>query len=140
MPLIALDNGDTLNCDHVVKFTTLHDGRYQFGMTDGSMHCGHVDNPEEAFFPLVPAAPGFRTIVTDVVDGERTWEVHAVVAWRICPSGNFAISEGMRIDDSYAALIEPDGSVIDFNGYQYDNFDEYRLSIVQEDTALLRAA
>ncbi|RUW49786.1 hypothetical protein EOA32_21380 [Mesorhizobium sp. M1A.F.Ca.ET.072.01.1.1] len=140
MPLISLDNGDTLNSQQVVKMLECHDGRHQFGMSDGSLHAGFVDEPERAFFPIVPAVPGFKTIATDIFNGVRRWDIRSVVAWQICPGGNFALAAGPSNEEGYAALIEPDGAVVDCDGDRFDSLEAFQQSVEEADAAHRKAA
>ncbi|MEI8446509.1 hypothetical protein [Mesorhizobium sp. CCNWLY176] len=133
MSTITLDDGDVLNTAHVVKLTKLRNGEYKFLMTDGSIATGRTNEPESKIWPIVPAAAGYRGIVTDVIGGVRFFEERAVVGWRVCPGGNYAILEGRSTDEGYAAIQQPCGAVIDCDGNRFANLDEFEATVAEED-------
>jgi hypothetical protein len=138
MSLIALDDGDIINTEHVVKFALLGNGRYKFALSDGNIACGETDDPEEKFWPVLPAAAGYCGLNTGFLRDERFWTTRVIVGWRICPGGNHAILEGMaEVGDDYgcAAICQPDGRVIDDDGNLFATVDDYKAAVAAEDAA-----
>ncbi|NGN43489.1 hypothetical protein G6N74_20670 [Mesorhizobium sp. CGMCC 1.15528] len=140
MSTITLDDGDVLNTAHVVKLTKLRNGEYKFLMTDGSIATGRTNEPESKIWPIVPAAAGYRGIITDVIDREHFFEERAVIGWRICPGGNYALLEGRSTEEGYAAIQEPNGLVTDCDGNRFCNIQAFKAAVADEDAAFLKAA
>lgn len=134
MSLIRLDDGNYLNTENLVKFTKLRGDAHKFLDVNGGEHIGTACDPEEKFWPVIPAAAGYVAIFKDE-EGYQSTKI--VIGWRLCPGGNYAITEGFDCDDAYgySAIRQPDGSVIDFEGNAFETLVTYRESEALADAA-----
>lgn len=134
MPLIQLEDGRKLNSENVILFRPQRSGAYDFCLSNGAEISGFVDDPEMAFFPIVPAAGGFRTVEKDIVNGERIYTFKPVVAWRLCPGGNYPIVAGRaEEEDDWVAIVDPSGGVIDVEGNSFSSLDDFKAVVADED-------
>lgn len=127
MPAIFTTKGTTLNSEHVVKFTQLRNGETRFLLSTGDVETAVVRGDiNDQFYPIVPAAPGHAGVFVDYY-GEFSYRIRSVIAWRICPGGNFPIfmSEGEMLD-SHDAMIDPLGGVSDYEGNYGLTLDEWK--------------
>ncbi|QDC00355.1 hypothetical protein [Mesorhizobium sp. 8] len=135
MPLIQLEDGRKLNSENVILFRPQKSGAYEFCLSGNVTISGFVDDPEMAFFPIVPAAVGFRTVEKDIVNGERIYTFKPVVAWRLCPGGNYPLAAGGNYseEDGYAAIECPSGEIIDVDGNRFESVEEFKAMVAEED-------
>lgn len=123
MSLIRLEDGDLINTQNVVKLTKLRGKNYKFLDTNGEVHIGETHEPEEKFWPILPAAAGYVAIYPE---DDGSIRLRTVIGWRVCPGGNFALVEGSELNDyEYQAIRQPDGSVIDFDGNIFGSIDAF---------------
>ncbi|MGN6307294.1 MAG: hypothetical protein ACTHNH_20955 [Mesorhizobium sp.] len=133
MPLIRLDDGDYLNTNSIVKFRRLRNNHFKFLDVNGGEHTGSThpeDEPHDAFFQVIPAAAGYTAIFDE---GGGTRYYRPVVGWRVCPGGNFALTEGSQDPEyGYVAIIAPDGSVFDIEGARFESLKEWGEAFEEE--------
>ncbi|MBZ9980417.1 hypothetical protein LB521_04550 [Mesorhizobium sp. BR-1-1-8] len=130
MALIRLDDGDYLNSENVVKFRRLRGDSYKFLDVSGGEHIGTTYEPDVKFFQVIPAAAGYTAIY---VEDDGTLSSRVVVAWRICPGGNYAVVEGSDTDEyGYSAICQPGGSVIDTEGNPFKDLASYKAAASSE--------
>jgi hypothetical protein len=133
MALIRTENGEYLNSENIIKFRRLRGNHYQFLDVDGGEHLHETHEPEEKFFQVIPAAAGY-TAITDVGDGYFAYS--PIIGWRICPGGNYALTEGSQdAEYGYEAIIAPDGTVFDGEGNKFGSLSAWQESVKDEQKA-----
>lgn len=128
MPAIFTNDGTAINSEHVVKYTELRNSQTRFLLSTGDVETAEVvGDTEDAFYPIVPANPGHAGVFADYWEGEFRYRIRSVIAWRICPGGNFPIfmSEGELLN-SHDAMIDPLGGVSDDEGNTGLALDEWK--------------
>ncbi|WP_421366975.1 hypothetical protein [Agrobacterium tumefaciens] len=118
MPAIFTTEGTAINSEHVVKYTELRNGQTRFLLSTGDVETAEVvGDIEDAFYPIVPANPGHAAVFVDQWEGEFHYRIRSIIAWRVCPGGNFPFfaTDGDHLDN-YEALIDPLGGVSDDEG------------------------
>jgi hypothetical protein len=118
MPAIFTTEGTTINTEHVIQFTKLRNGETRFLLSSGNQVTATVSGDiDERFYPIVPANPGHAGVFVDYHDGQFNYRISSVIAWRICPGGNFPIfAEEGELLDACDAMIDPLGGVCDDEG------------------------
>ena len=118
MPAIFTTEGLTINSDHVVQHQQLRNGLTKILLsTGGEQTVDVVGDIDDYFFPIVPANPGHAAVFVDQWEGEFHYRIRSIIAWRVCPGGNFPLfaTDGDHLDN-YEALIDPLGGVSDDEG------------------------
>ncbi len=128
MPIISTKEGININSDHVVQFTTLRNGQTKFLLsTGGEQICEAYSDVSEHFIPVIPANPGFIAVFADRwEDGVFTYKRRSVIAWRVCPSGNYPIFEGYGDNEDFAVIIDPAGGVFDSDHNQFASLEDWK--------------
>lgn len=127
MPAVFTTKGLTINSEHVVKFTHLSNGETRLLLSTGEVETAVVRGDiNDQFYPIVPATPGHAGVFVDY-HGEFSYRIRSVIAWRICPGGNFPIfmSEGEMLG-SHDAMIDPLGGVSDDEGNTGLTLEEWK--------------
>ncbi len=142
MPLITFKDGRSIQSEHVVMFQE-HTHATQFLLSNGTTISGEPwSEPEEAFFPIIPAAAGHSAIFSRLgSDGKMYYTKRAVVGWKVCKSGNYPMFAGSIEDDTgYEATIDTTGTVTDSDGNQWPDYEAWRAEYEADLTALNEAA
>ncbi|WP_376742201.1 hypothetical protein [Ensifer canadensis] len=128
MPIISTKEGININSEHVVQFTTLRNGQTKFLLsTGGEQVCEAYSDVAEFFIPVIPANPGFVAVFADRwEDGVFTYKHRSVIAWHLCPSGNYPIFEGYGDNDDYAVIIDPAGGIYDSDHNVFSSLDDWK--------------
>jgi hypothetical protein len=129
MPMIALKDGTYISADHVVQYTKLRNGETRFLLSTGGEQCAetYAEDIAELFIPVIPANPGFVAVFAERRGvGSFSYTHRWVIAWRICPSGNYPLFEGYANDETYEVIIDPAGGVFDADGNMFGSLDEWR--------------
>ncbi|MFS8051604.1 hypothetical protein QD357_02140 [Rhizobium sp. BR 317] len=128
MPIISTKEGLKINSAHVVQFTKLRNGQTRFLLsTGGEQYCETYSDVAELFIPVIKANPGFVAVFAERWgDGTFTYKHRSVIAWRLCPSGNYPIFEGYYGEGDYEVVIDPSGSVYDSDHNQYATLEDWK--------------
>ena len=128
MPIISSKEGLNINSEHVVQFATLRNGQTKFLLsTGGEQFCEAYSDVAELFIPVIPANPGFVAVFADRwEDGVFTYKHRSVIAWRLCPSGNYPIFEGYGDADDYAVIIDPAGGIYDSDHNVFSSLEDWK--------------
>lgn len=139
MPSIFTTEGLTINSDHVVQHQHLRNGLTRILLsTGGDQTVEVVGDIEDNFYPIVPANPGHAGVFVDHYRGEFHYRIRSIIAWRVCPAGNFPFfaTDG-EILASPDALIDPLGGVSDDEGNIGLTLDEWK-KVYEESVTLLK--
>lgn len=128
MPIISTKEGININTAHVVQFTTLRGGKTKFLLsTGGEQILETYSDMDEHFIPVIPATPGFVAVFADRwEDAVFTYKTRSVIAWRLCPSGNYPLFEGYGDADEYAVIIDPAGGIFDSDHNVFSSLEDWR--------------
>ncbi|XUY27805.1 hypothetical protein RMR21_005460 [Agrobacterium sp. rho-8.1] len=142
MPSICTTEGLTINSEHVVQHQHLRNGLTRILLsTGGDQTVEVVGDIEDNFYPIVPANPGHAAVFVDYYQGEFYYRIRSIIAWRVCPSGNFPFfaTDGDLLDN-YEALIDPLGGVSDDEGNTGLTLDEWKVAFEARTLADLKEA
>ncbi|MDR9762478.1 hypothetical protein RJJ37_23015 [Rhizobium redzepovicii] len=129
MPIISTKEGLNINSEHVVQFTTFRNGQTKFLLsTGGEQICeAYSEELAELFIPVIPANPGFVAVFAERwQDGIFQYKERSVIAWRLCPGGNYPIFEGYGSNDDYHVIIDPAGGVYDSEHNRYATLEDWQ--------------
>lgn len=86
MTQFSLEDGSYINADHVISYAKLRNGKVRFTMVNEDTILGkpYDEDFEEAFYPIIPAQPGYETVFARKRDGIWFYNAQPVVAWREC--------------------------------------------------------
>ncbi|MXN45906.1 hypothetical protein GR138_11945 [Shinella kummerowiae] len=130
MRLITTKDGLTINPEHVVQFTTLRNGQTKILLSTGGEQYveAYGDDLRDLFIPVVNANPGFQAVFVDrLIDGTFHYQRRSVIAWRLCPGGNYPIFQGYNQDaDDYLVMIDPAGGVFDSDHNMWPTLEDWR--------------
>jgi hypothetical protein len=130
MPIIATKDGLNVNPAHVVQYEKLRNGQTKMLLvTGGEIRVEtYQDDIGENFISVIPANPGFVAVFAERWgDGVFQYKPRSVVAWRLCPSGNYPIFEGYNgEEDDYQVMIDPAGGAYDSDRNLYSTLDEWK--------------
>ncbi|MDX0485289.1 hypothetical protein GOL81_25390 [Sinorhizobium medicae] len=129
MPIITTKEGLNINPAHVIQFTSLRNGKTRLLLsTGGEQICELYSDVAELFIPVIPANPGFIAVFAERwEDGFFQYKHRSVIAWRLCPSGNYPIFEGYGdSNDEYAVIIDPAGGIYDGDGNVYATLEDWK--------------
>lgn len=134
MQFITAKSGARYNVAQILKYETFRNGTTQLLLSDGSTHREDFYESFDAdFFPVVPAAAGFYEITGFEAHGDYYWRRLPVVAWKVTPSGVFAIPEGITDEDRPVVGIEhPDGTCTDIDGRLCPDLTALKLLYMRE--------
>ena len=139
MPIISTKDGTNISVNHVVQYTRLRNGQTRFLLSTGGEVTveAYRQDLDELFLPVIPAQPGFEAVFVDrLTDGTLHYRRRSVIAWRLCPSGNYPLFEGYNEDtDDYEVMIDPAGGVFDSDHNCYDTLDAWRAEFEREASA-----
>jgi hypothetical protein len=127
--MIATKEGLNINSDHVVQYTTLRNGQTKFLLSTGGEQCAEAySDLAEHFIPVIPAHRGFVAIFGERwEDGFFQYKHRTVIAWRLCPSGNYPLFEGYELEnDDYEVIIDPAGGIYDSDKNLYATLDDWK--------------
>ncbi|MBB6224548.1 hypothetical protein [Rhizobium leguminosarum] len=142
MPTIATKEGLNINSEHVVQFATLRNGQTRFLLSTGGELTGETysDDLADFFVPVIPANPGFVAVFAERwEDGQFTYKHRSVIAWRLCPAGNYPIFEGYGDADDYQVMIDPAGGIFDSDHNVYATVDEWKTEYEAEQNEIAAA-